>query len=116
MSFSACWNISSRYTTTVRVRPVRAPGFESAAVDARAIGTLLTVRVTSVEVVVNEKKLTSIDALISARAMLRVAEQGLVTVHMVHRAYTESTKRHIVNARAEVDEALQDLRGEGRVD
>lgn len=64
----------------------------------------------------SEKKLTSVDALINARALLRVAEQGLVTVHMVHRAYTESTQRHITNARAEIDEALQDLRGEGKVD
>ena len=56
-----------------------------------------------------------------ARACLRAAERSRLPVDKedlttIGLAFEISMKRHIVNARAEIDEAFTDLRGEGKVD
>lgn len=62
----------------------------------------------------NEKRKAT-DALASSRVELRIAEDALRGT-WVGRAFITSALQHIANARAEIDETLRDLRGEGKVD
>ena len=61
----------------------------------------------------DSKDWKAFNALSTARAWLRTAELALAAYAD---AYARSAKLHIVNARADIDEALTDLRGEGKVD